>query len=101
MVADIDGELELRRMGMGQVQRMSDGGAAKPTATGGRSQAKVDHFPDVPIGDVGEQKHHGCIGLARYLAKPPAMGDEPPGGAMPRDDVVQRPDSLQLGHIQA
>ena len=88
-------------MGPGQVQGVLDGRPAQPAAAGGERQAEVDHFPDVAVGDVREQEDHRGRGLAFDLAEPPAVGDESPRRAVALDDVIERTDSLELGHVQA
>src|SRR5262245_16152946 len=63
-IAEIDGELEPGRVVAGQFQGMPDGGQPEAAAACGGGQAEVDHLPDIAVGDVREQEHHGGLGLA-------------------------------------
>ena len=84
-----------------QVEGLLDGGAAQSAAASGLGETKIDDFPDVAIGNFGQQQDHGGGGLARYLAQTPALGHEPPGGAVALDHVVERAHPFELGHVQA
>jgi len=67
-IANIHGQLKTGDMGSGKVQGMGDSSETEATAARGNGQAKVDNFPDVPIGNLGEKQDDGRVGLAWHLA---------------------------------
>ena len=101
VVADVDGQLEPGHVRGGQLQGVRQRGAAQAAAARGRGQAQVGHLPGVAVEGLGQEQDRRRVGLAPDPAEPPALGDEPAGGAVAGQDVVERADALQLGHVEA
>ena len=95
-IADIDGRLEAGGMATGELQALRAMAARPSPRPRARSQAKVDDFPDVAVGE-SERRRTTAVPGSPAPAQPPAVRDEPARGAVARDDVVERPDPSSSG----
>ena len=100
MVADIDGQLEAGDVRRGQLEGVRQDGAAEAAAAGGGGQAEVGDLPRVAVGDLGQEHHRRGRRLGAKVAHLPALGDEPAARAVAGQDVVERTNPLQLGHVE-
>ena len=87
-------------MRTGQFQGMGNCGAAQAAAAGWRESVQGRRFPRHPAREsrqaAGSRRHPAGLAPAQL----PAIRYEPARGTMARQYIIQRADSLQLGHVQ-
>ena len=100
-VPDVDRQLDPGDVRTGELQRMRQHRGADPPAARRRRQPEIRDLPGVAVGDLGQEQDGRRVALVGDPAEPPSTRDESARGAVAREDVVERPDPFELGHVEA